>query len=44
MDRILVEILENTETGTLNIYCIFIWSTYTQRKQIFENFMVTLPN
>ena len=26
-----------------NLYCIIIWSTNVQRKHIFENFMISLP-
>ena len=27
-----------------NICCIIIWSAYVQRKQIFDNFMIGLPD
>ena len=27
-----------------NLYCIIIWSTYVQRKQIFDNFMTIPPD
>ena len=27
-----------------NLYCIIIWSTYVQRKHIFDNFMISLPD
>ena len=27
----------------INLCCIIIWSTYVQRKQIFENFVIILP-
>ena len=27
-----------------NLCCITIWSTYKQRKQIFDNFMISLPD
>ena len=27
-----------------NLCCITIWSTYKQRKQIFYNFMISLPD
>ena len=26
----------------INLCCIIIWSTYVQRKQIFDNFMIIL--
>ena len=26
-----------------SLYCIIIWSTYVQRKHIFDNFMMSLP-
>ena len=28
----------------INLYCIIIWSTYVQRKQIFDNFVIILPD
>ena len=28
----------------INLCCIIIWSTYVQRKQIFDNFMLSLPD
>ena len=27
-----------------NLYCIIIWSTYVQRKHIFDNFIISLPD
>ena len=27
-----------------NLYCIIIWSTHVQRKHIFDNFMISLPD
>ena len=27
-----------------NLYCIIIWSTYVQRKHVFDNFMMSLPD
>ena len=27
-----------------DVYCIIIWSTYVQRKHIFDNFMISLPD
>ena len=27
-----------------NIYCIIIWSNYVQRKHIFDNFLISLPD
>ena len=27
-----------------NFYCIIIWSAYVQRKHIFDNFMISLPD
>ena len=27
-----------------NLYCIIIWSKYVQRKHIFGNFMLSLPD
>ena len=27
-----------------NLYCIFIWSTYVQRKYMLDNFMINLPD
>ena len=28
----------------INLFCIIIWSTYVQEKQIFDNFMISLPD
>ena len=28
----------------INLCCIIIFSTYVQRKQIFDNFMIILPD
>ena len=28
----------------INFCCIIIWSKYVQRKQIFDNFIVNLPD
>ena len=28
----------------INLYCIIIWPTYVQRKQIFDNFVIILPD
>ena len=28
----------------INLWCIIILSTYVQRKQIFDNFMIILPD
>ena len=28
----------------INFCCIMIWSKYVQRKQIFDNFIVNLPD
>ena len=27
-----------------NLDCIIIWSTYVQKKHIFDNFMISLPD
>ena len=27
-----------------NLYCIIIWAIYVQRKHIFENFMISMPD
>ena len=29
---------------TLNLFCMIIWSTNVQMKQIFDNFMISLPD
>ena len=29
---------------TLNLCCVIIWSTYVQRKEIFDNFMISLAD
>ena len=26
----------------INFFCLFIWSTYVQGKQVFDNFMIIL--
>ena len=28
----------------INLCCVTIWSTYVQRKQIFDNCMISLPD
>ena len=45
MEKSLVKISQNWSCSkTLNLWCIIIWSTYVQRKQIFDNFMISLPD
>ena len=43
LETISVKILQNRScSNTSNLCCIFIWSTYVLRKQIFDNFMISL--
>ena len=42
--NIIKNIVKRKLEQNINLCCIIIWSTYVERKQIFDNSMISLPD
>ena len=42
--NIIKNIVKRELEQNINLCCIIIWSTYVERKQIFDNSMISLPD